>query len=93
MLTIKKGTLKISEQTVKELMMAIEEAKNAITFTDKPMPDGDMNLNTYHQLRQERGEILVSSEYASLDFLISLETGSNSQESSGYKFKVERSGL
>lgn len=87
MLTIKKGTLKITEQTVKELMWAIEKAKHEITFTDEPMPDGDMDMDTFHQLRAERGEILVTSEYAPLDFLVLLEVRPHSQESVGYTLK------
>lgn len=87
MLTIEKGVLKITEQTIKELMAAIEKAKSETDFTDDPMPNGDMNLETYYRLKRERGEILVTSEYAHLDFAISLEVRNNSQESIGYKLK------
>ncbi len=90
MLTIKKGTLKLTEQTVKELMWAIEEAKKETTFTDDPMPKDDMDMDTYYRLKRERGEILVSSEYAPLDFFISLETRPHSQESVGYRLKVHK---
>ncbi len=83
--TIKKGTLKITEQSIKELIWAIEKAKNETTFTDDPMPDSDMSTDTFYRLKRERGEILVTSEYAPIDFLISLEVHPNSQESVGYK--------
>ncbi len=89
MLTINKGTLKLTEQTVKELMWAIEEAKKETTFTDDPMPNDDMDMDTYYRLKRERGEIFVSSEYAPLDFFISLEVRPNSQESVGYSLKLK----
>ena len=85
MLTIKKGTLKITEKTVRELMAAIEKAKAETEFTDEPMPEADMDMDTFYRLKRERGEILVTSKYAPLDFLISLEVQPHSQESVGYK--------
>ena len=87
MLTIKKGILKITEQSIRELMLAIEKAKEEIEFTDVPMPDGDMDRDTFYRLKRERGEILVTSEYSPLDILISLEIPTCSQESVGYKLK------
>lgn len=85
MITIRKGTLKITEQSVRELMAAIKKAKDEITFTEDPMPNDDMDTETFYRLKAERGEILVTSEHAPLDFLVLLEVRPKSQESVGYK--------
>ena len=86
MISIDKATVKISEQTIRELVRAIDEVKNSgIEFTDAPMPDGDMSLDTARKLKKERGIILVSSQFAPLDFEVRMETRPHSQESCGYK--------
>lgn len=89
MLIIKKGILKITEQTIRELIGAIDKAKDEITFTEDPIPADDMDTETYWKMKAERGEILVTSEFAPIDFLIQLETRPHSQESVGYRFKIK----
>ena len=87
MLRIDKGTLRISEQTIIELTKAIEKAKEETSFTDEPMPDGDMDKQTYISLKRKRGEILVSSPYANLDFIITLNVLNQDTESLGYRLE------
>jgi len=84
-IVVKDATVIISEQTVKELVCAMEKAREEIEFTDEPMPDGDMDIENYKRLKAKRGEILVSSYYDNTTFAINLETTSHTQESQGYK--------
>jgi hypothetical protein len=87
MIKVDKATVKVSEQTVKELMRAIEQAKEKIEFTDEPIPDGDMDIETYNRYKASRGEITVSSQYAPVKFEIAVEKRPHSQESCGYKLE------
>lgn len=84
-LEIQKGIISITEQTLRELMDAIEKAKASITFTDEPMPDCDMDEKTRYEMKRQRGEITISSPYDPLSFKVSLETKPHTQESLGYK--------
>ena len=43
MIQVTGAKVNLTEQTVRELLSAIEEAKKITTFTDEPMPDGDMD--------------------------------------------------
>lgn len=87
MLKIKKGELTLTEQTLMELVRAVHKARRETDFTDEPMPDSDMSTEQYIQEKRKRGTILVSSDYASLDFNIILEKVGDEQESLGYKLK------
>ena len=87
MLKVDKGTLQISEQTIREIVSAIEKAKVETTFVTTPMPDGDMSMDQFHKCKRERGEILVTSPYAGIDFSITLNECNQNQESLGYKLK------
>jgi len=89
MITVDKATVKVSEQTIKELVKAIEKAKVAIEFTDEPMPDGDMTTEMYNQYKAARGEIIVSSPYAPVRFKVAIEKCPNSQESYGYALEYK----
>jgi len=77
----------LTEQTVKELMRAIEKAKNEVEFTDEPFPKGDMSESQYVEERKKRGTILVKSNFSDIDFVISLDTCKDrpTQESLGYR--------
>ena len=88
-LIVQKGTINITEQTVKELMKAIEKAKETMTFTDEPMPEGDMSPSDHNRLMAERGQVLVGSEFSTIDFRIDLEVTPNSQESLGYSLEIQ----
>lgn len=90
MLKIEKAVFRITEQTLKELVLACAEARKTIEFTDAPMPDGDMATETYHRLQAERGNIRVTSEASPIDFQISLETTKHTQESSGFRLDVPK---
>lgn len=85
MIEIKAGTVNLTEQTIRELLWAIEEAKKVTKFTDEPLPDGDMGTDTLVKLKRERGTILVKSFYSNIEFSISLEIEPHTQESMGYK--------
>jgi len=85
MIQIREATVSITEQTVRELLAAIEEAKKVTKFTDKPLPDFDMDESTRIGLERERGTIKVSSRYGNIEYRITLETKPQSQESIGYR--------
>ena len=68
-----KEIIRITEQTVRQLMTEIERAKSETTFTHSAMPNDNMSLETFFRLKRERGEIMVSSEHAPVDFFVSLE--------------------
>ena len=85
MIQVKQGTVKLTEQTVRELLSAIEEAKKVTTFTNDPLPDGDMDTETFIRLKRERGEILVRSQYSGIEYAIGIEKRPHTQESLGYK--------
>lgn len=88
MIKVKSGTVSLTEQTVKEIMRAIEEAKKVTEFTDEPMPEGDMDTGSYIRLKRERGTILVKSPFMEIEYSISLETKPQTQESAGYKLEL-----
>ncbi len=87
-LTVNKATVTLDEQTVKELVKAIEEAKQTLRFTNDPMPYGDMSENDYIRHKAHRGDILVKSPHSGIAFSISLEIGGNISESAGYELVV-----
>jgi len=79
------ATLSFTEQTVREMMNAINKAHKEIDFVHSPMPDADMSSETFNKLSRERGKIVVASDYTDVKFLITLETEPHTQESLGYK--------
>lgn len=84
MIKIEKATISITEQTVRELLSAIEETKKTIKFTDDPIPDGDMSVSDLNLHKKRRGTILVQSMFSDIKFEIALEKRPQSQESLGY---------
>jgi hypothetical protein len=85
MIYVTGAKVKITEQTVRELLSAIEEAKEITTFTNDPLPDGDMDTEMHLRLMRERGEIVVQSRYSDIEFSIDIEKRPHSQESLGYQ--------
>lgn len=85
MIQVTGAKVNLTEQTVRELLSAIEEAKKITTFTNEPMPDGDIDIETHIKLMRERGEILVKSPHNGIQYAISLEKGQHTQESMGYR--------
>ncbi len=84
MIQVTKAKVNLTEQTVRELLNAIEKAKEITTFTDKPFPEGDMMTHEHLLHKRERGEILVESEYTGIQYVINLEKRPHSQDSLGY---------
>lgn len=83
---IKEGTVFLTETDVYGIVKAIEKAREITPeFIDEPMPDGDMDSDTYRRLKRERGEIFVSSSCYGISFSIILEQSPNSQESIGFR--------
>lgn len=85
MIQITGAKVNLTEQTVHELLRAIEKAKEITTFTDEPFPEGDMDTETHTRLMRERGVIIVKSQYSDIKYHISLEKRPQSQESLGYQ--------
>ena len=82
---IKKATITLTEQTVREIVAAMEKARLGRTFTCDPMPTGDMSSDTYRAEQEKRGVIFVGSEYSPYEFRVLLEVRPHSQESAGYR--------
>ena len=56
---IQKGEITLTEQTLKELLFAIHDAKEITEFTNEPMPNCDMEEETYiYELRRRRKKII-----------------------------------
>ena len=79
------ATLSFTEQTVREMMNAINKAHKEIDFVNSPMPDDLMSTETFNKLSRERGIITVKSDFTDIKFVITLETKPHTQESLGYK--------
>jgi hypothetical protein len=80
MIQVKAGTVRLTEQTVRELLSAIEEAKRITTFTNDPIPDGNTDSETLVRLMRERGVVTVKSEYSDIEFQVDVEKRPKSQE-------------
>lgn len=85
MIIAKSAEVRITEQTVRELMRAIEQVKEEVEFTREPMEDCDMSEKQYIEEKKKRGEILVRSSFSKIEFIISVEIKEKTQESLGYK--------
>lgn len=85
MIEINEAIIHLTEQTLRELLSAVEKAKKDMTFTTELYPKGDMSVETKIKLDRERGKILVESPWSKEKFLISVEINPNTQESLGYK--------
>lgn len=86
MIQVRDAEVQLTEQTVKELMGAIEKTKDEVEFTTNPISDGDMSMEHFYQEQKKRGIIRVRSEYSNIEYKIILEAGPNeTQESLGYK--------
>jgi len=89
MIKVRNAEICMTEQTVKELMQAIEKAKKEVEFTRTKEPMdvlGDMSEEQFIEERKKRGEIRVKSRFSNIEYIISIEGGSNeSQKSLDYK--------
>lgn len=86
MITVKSGEVNLTEQTLKELMTAVNKAKDEVEFITNPIASGDMSINHFHQEQKKRGIIRVRSKYSGIEYKINLEVGAyENQESLGYK--------
>lgn len=86
MIKVKNAEVQLTEQTVKELMWAIENAKKEVEFITEPIPNGnDMPKDYVIQEQKKRGIIRVRSEYSGIEYIIRLEVELHTQESLGYK--------
>lgn len=86
MIKIRNAEVQLTEQTVKELMWAIEKAKKKAEFAIDPIPNGNIIPKGYViQEQKKRGIITVRSEYSGIEYIIQLEVKPKSQESLGYK--------
>ncbi len=89
MASIKVGValVTLTETTLKQILAAVEQAREEIEFTDDPMPDGDMDTKTYVRERARRGAIRVGSNYGTVAFEILLNKTQMSCESLDYRFR------
>jgi len=84
-----KTSVYISETDLREILKAVDKAKKTIgMFTTEPMPDYDMDRDSYEVEKQDRGEIDVSSVVSDgyPKFVVQLEREPNTQESVGYRW-------
>jgi len=90
MIKVKSAQVHLNEQTIKELMKAMEQAKTEVEFTNEPIPDGDMSESDYVEEMKKRGRLTVRSLYSPIEYIIRLDTvviteERSTQESLGYK--------
>jgi len=88
MIKVRNAEVILTEQTVKELIQAIEKAKKEVEFTrtNEPMDGYDMSTEQFIEERKKRGEIRVRSTFSNIEYVILINGGSNeNQESLGYK--------
>ena len=72
MIRITAGTVTMSEQTLRELVRAVEKAKDEIEFTDEPMPNEDMETKQFIHEQARRGKIRVESPASEISFVVEL---------------------
>ena len=90
MIKVQQGTVILSEQTLRELLKAVERRKETF-ITDAPMPDYsdvDVDLSTIEEEDYDRGNIYVVSKHSRTSFKIKIENPSSPDERSeglGYK--------
>ena len=87
---VTKGTVKLTEQTVRELLSAIEEAKGKLTpFKEdhEPKPNYECDMSDEQRTLElaKRGTVTVKSHYSGVEYQISVEKRPQSQESLGYR--------
>ena len=88
MILIKKAEVGISEQTLRELLMAVEKAKEKLApFCDEPMPNGDMTVEKSNSERAKRGSILISSPFCGISYRVELNR-QHEQESGKYESQI-----
>lgn len=89
MIKVIKSRVYLTETTLKELLKAVEKAKDEAEekggFIDSPLPEGDISNNAMIKAQRERGHVLVESPFSSESFMISIEAKNNTQESLGYR--------
>jgi len=90
MITVSGGIIHLTEVTLRELLQAVETAKEKTQFTNDPMPaeDCDIDKDEYIFHQRRRGYIRVSSNYSNEEFVIHAETEPQSMESLGYRLDM-----
>lgn len=84
MIEITAGTVRMSEQTLREILAAVEKAREDIDFTDEPMPKGDMSQDAFIHEKMRRGHLRIESPYSGITFVVEAGPRSHEQESVGY---------
>ena len=85
MIRIITGAVMLSEQTLNELVKAVEKARDEIEFTDEPMPRTDMTAEQFVREKARRGEIQVESPHSGISFVIQLPRWDREQERLRYR--------
>jgi len=86
---INNAEVTLTEQTVKELVKAIEKARKETKFVTEPTSPKkyacDMTPEQFVLKQRTRGIIKVKSQFSKIEFNIYLEVDPHTQESLGYK--------
>ena len=82
--TLDGGTIKISEEGLREVLAAVDKAKAEVEFITDPMPDGDMEVAQYNCEKMKRGLILVTSPCSQFKFQVLVDTRTRDTESMGW---------
>jgi len=84
MITVRDAEVSLTEQTIREILRAIELVKAGTEFTNEAMPD---KLAEGEGIIEEkkRGIIRIKSPYSKISFKVRIETKPQTQESLGYK--------
>jgi len=82
-----KAVVRIDENTLRALNRAVERAREEIEFVSDPIPEIEMDMETYRKEQKKRGIIRVSSCYSDVAFEIALEVGESRCESLGFELE------
>ena len=86
MLEVREAIIKLSEQTVRELISAVDKAKANYAFDETiEIPNHDMTEEAHDNLLFKKGIIKIKSNYSKEWFIVKLETTPQTQESLGYR--------
>jgi hypothetical protein len=82
--TLDGGTIKITEQGLRDVLAAVDKAKEQLAFTTEPMPDGDMSMLQFTREKMLRGLIPVTSPCSQFKFQVMVNVRNDESESMGW---------
>jgi hypothetical protein len=84
MIKITKGTVKLTETTLRELLNGIREVRKTVDFISDEIGNGDYDKRQYLKEKAKRGVVTFESDFNGISYEVDLELFQDS-ESLGYK--------